>query len=236
MRVIPSYAFKFGFNDYYRAFVKRQNFFNQPRPKTDVGKSASSGLSFGEMFLAGSMAGYTQITLTYPLEVMRSRLALDAGMGEGAQYKGVMDCAGRIFREEGLRGLYKGLAPTYASGIPYIATQMTFYTTFQRMLPVDEQGNSPVWAKLCAGASAGVIAQSLSFPGDTLRKRMQNDGIGGKPKQYKGLIDACKQIMRQEGPKAFYHGIKANMISALPGTAIQFVAFDMLKSAMQVDN
>jgi len=115
VRVIPVYALKFALNDEFKRLL-------QSHPEEVIAGH--------KLLLAGTMAGAVQQFVTYPLEVVRTRLALCSGMG--VQYKGIVDCAVTTVRHEGARGLYKGLGPTLLSGAPYVGLQMTAFEVLKR--------------------------------------------------------------------------------------------------------
>jgi len=129
--------------------------------------------------------------------------------------------------------LYKGILPTALSGTPYIGFQMTFYDFFQQYLVPEDKSNQMFW-KLTAGALAGVFAQTVTYPGDTLRRRLQTNGMGGQQQVYKGMMDAIMTITRREGIKAFFKGCSANITAAIPGAAIQFYAYDTIKKLLGI--
>ena len=83
--------------------------------------------------------------------------------------------------------------------------------------------------KLVCGAVAGIFAQTLTYPGDTIRRRMQTDGMGGAPRIYGGMVDCTVKTVQREGITGLYHGLGTNVIRCIPGAAIQFMAFDTLK-------
>jgi len=88
--------------------------------------------------------------------------------------------------------------------------------------------------KLCAGAVAGLLAQSITYPGDTIRRRMQLNGAGGKARQYRTSWDCTMQIYRQEGIPGFFRGVGTNVVRCIPGAAIQFAAYETLKQLLVV--
>jgi len=229
MRVIPNYGLRFSFNDKAREIVAAL------RPKEHRDATA---MTKTELFLAGSLAGIGQISITYPLEVVFTRVALSGAGTTGVKYNGIIDCFRRTLVQEGPRAFYSGYLPTLLSGTPYVALQMSCYEIFQRNLcpiyrrlaPADSKpAKEPVSVKLIAGALAGLVAQTLTFPGDVVRKRMQMDGMDGNPKVYNGMIDATVKIARREGFKGFFAGVQANSWRCLPEGAIMFAAFDFLK-------
>eukprot|EP01129_Flabellula_baltica_P016910 TRINITY_DN9211_c0_g1_i1.p1 TRINITY_DN9211_c0_g1~~TRINITY_DN9211_c0_g1_i1.p1 ORF type:complete len:327 (+),score=69.56 TRINITY_DN9211_c0_g1_i1:52-1032(+) len=221
IRVIPNYALKFSFNDKFRDIVKREG-------------QTVSDLNFFQMFAAGASAGMFQIIMTYPLEVVRTRLALGDAFGMGVKYKGITDCFLNIATSERLIGLYKGLTPTLIAGIPYVGFQMTFYELIKRVL-IDEDSNYITARKLACGALAGLFAQTLVFPGDTVRRRMQTNGIGGKPLVYTGTLNCFKTILKKEGVRGLFRGMSANVVRCIPGAAIQFASYDFIKKQMGID-
>ena len=86
--------------------------------------------------------------------------------------------------------------------------------------------------KLCCGAIAGMFAQTLTYPGDTIRRRLQTDGIGGKEPLYKSAWDCTMVTVRKEGIRGLFHGLQTNIIRCIPGAAIQFAAYDTLKDLL----
>mmetsp|Transcript_5425 Transcript_5425/g.6318 ORF Transcript_5425/g.6318 Transcript_5425/m.6318 type:complete len:343 (-) Transcript_5425:270-1298(-) len=217
LRVIPVYALKFTFNDTFRDLVKVEG---QP-------------LTFSRLILSGTMAGLFQTCVTYPLETVRTRLTL--GKGLGVEYKGILDVFRQTIRTEGVGGLYKGIGPTFLTGSPYVGLQMTFYEIFKRNQP-DLEDNQVVMKqvyRLVCGAVAGLIAQTITYPGDTIRRRMQTNGMKGEAKIYSNSIDCTRKLIQQEGFKALFNGYTANAVRCLPGAAIQFWAYDLLKNTLQ---
>jgi len=219
LRVVPNYALKFSFNDKFREMV------SQPGQKVNE-------LSFWQMFTAGASAGMFQIIMTYPLEVVRTRLSLGDAFGMGVKYLGIFDCFMKIAATEKLVGLYKGLAPTLIAGIPYVGLEMTFYELFKRVLIPEGSDSHDTLKKLASGALAGLFAETIVFPGDTVRKRMQTNGIGGNAPVYKSTLHCFKKIWKNEGARGFYRGLSANIVRCVPGAAIQFASYEWIKKNM----
>lgn len=219
IRIAPNYACKFAFNDFYRDMVRVPG---QP-------------LTFNQMMVAGTCAGLTQIVLTYPLELVRTRLSLSTEFSTSANkepYKGIIDCFRRTVRNEGWTALYKGIGPTFLSGAPYTGLQMTFYEIFKRQL--SPLGHSAI-SSLVSGALAGIVSQTLTYPGDTIRRRMQANGLEGLPRIYKNSWDCLIKIVRIEGALALFSGCFANIVRAVPGTAIQFWSYEGIKRLLGVE-
>mmetsp|Transcript_6942 Transcript_6942/g.12782 ORF Transcript_6942/g.12782 Transcript_6942/m.12782 type:complete len:347 (-) Transcript_6942:40-1080(-) len=223
LRVVPVYALKFGFNDTFKQIVQ---------------KPGQTQLNFAQLITSGTMAGLFQACITYPLELIRTRLTL--GPMYGAEYKGIIDCARTTLQQEGFQGFYKGLTPTIWSGAPYVGLQMTCYELYTRNLGTKIQNyigkgenTGKTLAKLTCGALSGITAQTLTYPGDTIRRRMQTDGMCGRERVYRGMMDCYRQIVSKEGGHiALFKGWGTNCIRAIPGAGIQFLAYDTFKALL----
>ena len=80
------------------------------------------------------------------------------------------------WRHEGIRGLYKGVVASTAAVAPYLAISFATYDELQSLLPNDRESRSAWWyglAKLGSGAVAGLLASTVVYPVDTIRRRMQ---------------------------------------------------------------
>ena len=188
-------------------------------------------MSFIQLLGSGMLAGFSQACITYPLEFVRTRLTLDRAMGGTS---GIFNCAATTVRKEGFLALYQGFSVTFMSTPLYVGLQMALYDVFKARAPVDPATGKPtIVGSFVAGACAGLIAQTTAYWGDTIKKQMQSNGVGGK-KRYTGLIDCVRQIYSQGGVRAFYPGIVLNSIKCIPEAGLQFVAYDTLKSALGV--
>ena len=219
LRVVPVYALKFGFNDSIKSWVR-----TTPDEK----------LSFGQLVASGTLAGSIQMFTTYPLEVVRTRLTV--GKAYGASYNGIFHCFSSTLKHEGIRGLYKGLSPTILTGSPYVGLQMSCFEMVRRK--AEELGilhDMKTAQSVVCGALAGIIAQTITYPGDTVRKRMQTDGIRGTEKMYRGMWHCTMSVFKTEGPSAFFAGLAANVIRGIPGAGIQFAAYNFFKDLLLSD-
>lgn len=124
---------------------------------------------------------------------------------------------------------YKGITPTLLSGAPYVGLQMTCYDTIKKWIPKNEQGRTPLAWTIPAGAVAGLIAQTITYPGDTIRRRMQTNGANGRERIYSTSWDCCKKTFAKEGMQGFFNGLSTNIVRSVPGAGIQFMVYDALK-------
>jgi solute carrier family 25 phosphate transporter 23/24/25/41 len=212
---MPVYGLKFGLNDHIKDAFR---------------SSPGASLDHLQKVAAGTLAGTATVCCTYPLDLVRTRLSLAKGLG--FKFAGIFDCAVQTLKHEGIRGLYKGLGMTLLSGSPYVGLQMAGYDFFKGVLPRRSDGTTSVGWKVVCGALAGVVAQTITFPGDTVRRRLQTNGVSGKERVYAGTMDCMAKIWRREGFAGFYAGYTANLVRSIPGAGIQFVAYDVFKSML----
>ena len=162
LRLLPDTAIKFGLHDSFKVMFAPPD----GRPLGLAGKLA-----------AGSATGIIKCMASYPLELVRTRLAADtAGIGQVRLYRGAAQCMAHTWRHEGMRGLYKGLVASTAAVAPYLAISFTAYDELQSRLTYDRETCEAWWfglSKLGAGVVAGLLASTAVYPVDTVRRRMQ---------------------------------------------------------------
>ena len=73
--------------------------------------------------LCGGCAGMTAISVTYPTDLVRRRLQMQSFSLEVPRYSGIMDCVRKIYKTEGIYGLYRGLSINYVKTFPTLAIQ-----------------------------------------------------------------------------------------------------------------
>lgn len=199
---------------------------------------------------AGGLAGLAQKAVSYPLDLVTVRIALGVNtstLGHGKKtYDSILGCITRIKNTEGYVGFYKGFAPTLLTGVPYVMLQMTFFEVIKRRCSPTrtqprESDASPGVLRLLltsgfAGSLAGVAAQSLVFPGDTVRKRMMSNGIDGRPRIYRSSWDCAVKIFQREGLLGFYSGVLPLCLRAIPSGAVQFASYELCKLVMSRPN
>jgi len=129
--------------------------------------------------LAAISAGVVVSTATNPIWLVKTRLQLDKS-NSTRQYKNSLDCAVKVFRNEGLRGLYKGLSASYLgiseSALQWILyEQMKIYLAKKEALTLstgDDQGFwnvSRAWGgKIGAAGGAKLLAAIVTYPHEVI--------------------------------------------------------------------
>jgi len=136
----------------------------------------------------------------------------------------------KVMREEGgVRGLYRGLVATAIGVAPYVGINFAAYEALRGI--ITPPGQTSTVRKLMCGALAGSISQTLTFPFDVLRRKMQVVGMsaGGMGYQYSGALDALRAIIRTEGLRGLYRGIWPNLLKVAPSIATSFFTYELVK-------
>ncbi|KZT71057.1 mitochondrial carrier [Daedalea quercina L-15889] len=133
----------------------------------------------------------------------------------------------KVVREEGgIRALYRGIVATAAGVAPYVGINFTAYETLRGI--ITPPGQSSVPRKLLCGALAGSVSQTITYPFDVLRRKMQVTGMGGA-KKYNGALDALRVTLSTEGPKGLYRGLWPNLLKVAPSIATSFFTYELVK-------
>uniref|UniRef100_A0A3B3XBG8 ADP/ATP translocase n=2 Tax=Poecilia mexicana TaxID=48701 RepID=A0A3B3XBG8_9TELE len=213
IRYFPTQALNFAFKDKYKKIFL-----------DGVDKRTQFWRYFAGNLASGGAAGATSLCFVYPLDFARTRLAADVGKaGQEREFKGLGDCLVKIFKSDGLKGLYQGFNVSVQGIIIYRAAYFGVYDTAKGMLP-DPENTHVVVSFMIAQTTA--IAAFVSYPFDTVRRRMMmQSGRKGADIMYTGTLDCWRKIARDEGSKAFFKGAWSNMIRGFC-SAIVLVLYD----------
>ncbi|KAJ4890616.1 hypothetical protein Rs2_30364 [Raphanus sativus] len=177
--------------------------------------------------LAGACAGVSQTLLTYPLELVKTRLTIQRGV-----YKGILDAFVKIIREEGPTELYRGLAPSLIGVVPYAATNYFAYDSlrkaYRKMVKKESIGNVET---LLIGSLAGALSSTATFPLEVARKHMQVGAVGGRA-VYKNMLHALVCILEQEGLAGWYRGLGPSCLKLVPAAGISFMCYEACKKIL----
>ncbi|KAK2077684.1 hypothetical protein QBZ16_004530 [Prototheca wickerhamii] len=185
----------------------------------------------GQRMAAGALAGGTAQALIYPLELVRTRLAVCPG----GTYGGIIDCATKVMRQEGVRAFYRGIVPSMIGILPYAGVDITTFELLKERLIEQYEGRVPGHAILTAGMLSSSVAQFMSYPLALTRTRLQAQGVGGKPVRYSGMVDVLRQTVRNEGVRGLYKGAATNLFKLAPAAGISWFVFEECKLLLGVD-
>ncbi|XP_055620954.1 calcium-binding mitochondrial carrier protein SCaMC-2 isoform X5 [Toxorhynchites rutilus septentrionalis] len=193
-----------------------------------------------ERFLAGACAGGVSQTAIYPLEVLKTRLALR----KTGQYSSIMDAASKIYRREGLRSFYRGYIPNMLGIIPYAGIDLAVYETLKKKYLSHYETEQPsFWLLLACGSASSTLGQVCSYPLALVRTRLQaqavtigsQNPVDGIAAVEPNMTNVFKRILQTEGPLGLYRGITPNFIKVLPAVSISYVVYEYSSRALGVN-
>jgi len=218
IRYFPTQALNFAFKDKYK-----QIFLG------GVDKNKQFWRYFMGNLASGGAAGATSLCFVYPLDFARTRLAADIGKtGAEREFSGLGNCLTKIFKSDGLVGLYRGFGVSVQGIIIYRAAYFGFFDTAKGMLP--DPKNTPFLVSWAIAQTVTTIAGIVSYPFDTVRRRMMMQS-GRADKMYKNTIDCWVKIAKTEGRKAFFKGAFSNVLRGTGG-ALVLVLYDEIKTLL----
>lgn len=196
-------------------------------------------------FLAGAIAGTIAVTACYPLDLVRTRLTTQF---EGHEhYKGIRDAFKQIYRQEGPVGFYSGIGPTMLVAVPNFAISYSVYGTlkeytldddlFYNLRKIDAESGEPksgfILTVLC-GACSGCFATIITFPMDTIRRRMQIQNLHVDPEHRLSSGEQLVRLIRNEGLGSLYRGLKPEMLKVIPMVGTMFTVYEWSKDFFNV--
>lgn len=234
LRIVPYAALHFMTYEQYRCWILNN----------------CSGLGTGPVvdLIAGSAAGGTAVICTYPLDLARTKLAYQVTGKRGSlkncvtssfaqpQYHGIKDVFKSVYKEGGVRALYRGVGPTLIGILPYAGLKFYIYEELKRQVPEEHQKS--VMLRLSCGALAGLFGQTFTYPLDVVRRQMQVQSFKSTIQQsapsYSGTLEGLTTIVRNQGWGQLFAGLSINYFKVVPSVAIGFTAYDVMKAWLRV--
>jgi len=187
----------------------------------------------GPIFAAGVCSGAIVSTMINPISVVKTRMQLQTSRHSESikQYLNSVDCVRRICREEGLRGLYKGLSASYI-GISESSIQLVLYESFKRRFKNSQNEDLSKWQIFLSGSFAKLIASSATYPHEVVRTRLREQKGTSMQSKYRGFLQTMKLIWVEEGVRGMYGGMGAHLIRVVPNAAILFLTYEFVLGIM----
>jgi solute carrier family 25 folate transporter 32 len=181
---------------------------------------SESKLSPIQHLSASAQAGFLTSLLTNPIWVIKTRMC-----SQSNTYTSVMHAFTKIYKYEGLRGLYKGLLPSMV-GVSHGAIQFMLYEQMKQAY-LQNQSELTTISTLLMAASSKAVATCLTYPYQVVKSRLQ---VQTTPSN---LLQTIASIYRNESFRGFYKGLHVNILRVMPGTCITFVVYEGLTQLFQ---
>ncbi|KAJ6663345.1 hypothetical protein lerEdw1_010482 [Lerista edwardsae] len=181
--------------------------------------------------VAGSLAGMVAAVATYPTEVIKTRLIVQNRLEPS--YKGILHALYMIYHQEGVLALYRGVSLSILGAVPFSIGSFLVYTHLGRLWGEPSFRFTPL-QNFANGCLAAGVAQTLSFPFETVKRKMQAQSPclpqeGGGDVHFTGMVDCFKQTVKTKGFFALWRGLTANLLRLVPYFGVMFSAFEFCK-------
>ncbi|KAK3170837.1 hypothetical protein OEA41_002921 [Lepraria neglecta] len=190
--------------------------------------------TIGQTSAAGFFSAIPMTLVTAPFERVKVLLQIQGQKelkpGEKPKYSGGLDVVRQLYKEGGIRSVFRGSAMTLARDGPGSAAYFASYEYVKRwMTPKDKDGNLSgelsLKAVMVAGGAAGVAMWIPVFPIDTIKSRLQS--AEGRPT----IGGTIRGLYTNGGLKAFFPGMGPAMARAVPANAATFLGVELAHKA-----
>lgn len=187
--------------------------------------------SYKGVALGGTAAGAIQSLIMSPVELVKIQLQLQSKTNQcnnqATRLKGPIDVTRRIFRQEGLRGIYRGLTITvlrdaHSHGLYFWVYE---YTKEQLHPGCRKNGQESYQTMLVAGGLAGAVSWISCYPLDVVKTRLQAQSES-KSAKYCGIVDCFRQSVRNEGRGVLWRGVGTTVGRAFLVNGAIFTAYE----------
>lgn len=154
-------------------------------------------------------------------------------------YRGPFHGVSVILRNEGLRGIYRGLGTAYIYQILLNGCRLGFYEPMRGALTSLAYGDAGVQSlgvNMLSGAGSGIIGAAFGSPFFLVKTRLQSYSPFlpvGTQHRYRNALDGLRQIVAAEGPRGVYRGVGAAMIRTGSGSSVQLPTYFFAKRRLQ---
>ncbi|KAJ8873713.1 hypothetical protein PR048_024547 [Dryococelus australis] len=183
------------------------------------------------------LSSFTIRCVLHPLSVIRTRIQVQR---HDEVYKGLADAWSKIYRYEGVPGLYRGFwVSTFqvASGVLYIST----YEGVRHVLAVNNV--EPRMKSLVAGGCASLVSQTAIVPFDILSQHLMVLGAILNPlgvtldparSRFQVTLDIARRIYTRDGLPGFYRGYVASLCAYVPNSALWWTFYHLYQDKLFV--
>ncbi|KAI0361524.1 mitochondrial carrier [Trametes cingulata] len=154
-------------------------------------------------------------------------------------YKGIADCFGRTYRDEGLLSLWRGNTANVIRYFPTQALNFAFKDYFKSLFGFKKQDGYWKWfaGNVASGGAAGAASLLFVYSLDYARTRLANDAKSAKAggtRQFNGLVDVYKKTLASDGIVGLYRGFVPSVVGIIVYRGLYFGVYDSLKPVVLV--
>lgn len=187
-------------------------------------------------FIAGGVGGVCAVASGHPLDTIKVRLQTmpTPAAGQTALYKGTWDCFIKTVKNEGPKGLYKGMGAPIVGVTPIFALSFFGFGVGKdlvRSVSGDTSDNLSLSKLFMAGGVAGVMTTVIMAPGERIKCLLQIQQGAGE-KLYNGPVDCAKKLYKTGGIRSVYRGTILTLCRDVPASGMYFASYEWLKTTL----
>ncbi|XP_059091492.1 mitochondrial ornithine transporter 1-like isoform X1 [Tigriopus californicus] len=204
-----------------------------------IGVRKVSDLSVTANGFSGSFAAFFASFALCPTELIKCRLQAmresqektgsNAVGGAGKPKIGPFALTKQILKQDGIQGMFRGLAPTFMREMPGYFCFFFAYEFSRELFAQPGQAKDEIGPlkTIISGGLAGTTLWTVIFPADVIKSRQQVSGVS------ESMLKTAKDLVRKDGALALYNGLTPTLIRTFPATGALFFAFEYSKKFMQ---
>lgn len=198
--------------------------------KTATQKALRSILESVHHFALGSLAGAFGAFMVYPIDLVKTRMQNQRSSRVGEMlYKNSLDCAKKVIKNEGFKGLYSGVLPQLVGVAPEKAIKLTVNDLVRGHFSA-KNGEIKISHEILAGGMAGGCQVVFTNPLEIVKIRLQVQGEISKTASDPTIPRrSAMWIVRNLGLMGLYKGASACLLRDVPFSAIYFPTYNHLK-------
>ncbi|KAI9713039.1 MAG: Mitochondrial oxaloacetate carrier protein [Bogoriella megaspora] len=194
-------------------------------------------------FIAGGIAACGAVTVTHSFETVKIRLQLQGELQTKQDaprlYKGVTHGVRVILKNEGLKGLLRGLNCAYIYQMTLNGCRLGFYEPLRRdltQLLFHDPKVQSLGVNVFAGASSGILGAAAGSPFFLVKTRLQSYSPFlpvGTQHHYRNGWHGLSDIYSKEGIRGLYRGVVPAMVRTGFGSSVQLPTYFFAKRRLQ---
>ncbi|CAI4222778.1 unnamed protein product [Auanema sp. JU1783] len=190
-------------------------------------------LPITDIIAASIFGALIAVTPEIPVELIKTKLQVQKEnicpetLKTKSLYRGPADCAIQTFKQEGLRGLFKGgNVMVVRNLIGYVA----YIPVYELMLRNAKKRNiNETLAQLLSGGIAGSVSWFSICPFEVVKNNIQTSKTAKKQK----MLEVARRLFQNEGANAFFRGGLTLVIRGFLVNSILFVVYENTLSLVQ---
>jgi len=204
------------------------------------GKDPDGSYPIYKAALTGLLVGGIAQLSANPMDLVKVQLQMEGRRsleGKPPRVKGVFEALFRIWKEAGIRGLWRGWAPNVQRGALVNLGDLTTYDSAKRFLLQNTSVKDGTGLHVLSSLMAGFVASLMGTPADVVKTRVMNQPTeNGKGIYYKNSMDCLRKTISNEGFFALYKGFLPIWMRLGPWSLTFWVSFEWFRSAVGVSS